>query len=156
MEFIIVVLALIGAYAIWNFFFKPNIFDKLTLLALGVWKAQYAQASFFTKTGMASALIVQAVSVSEKLGSGVTLKEFRAMMAAEKVEVNRFVCEWFDLMGSELSEYFHDGEADQIPAAVVFGMALLNASNPMRFRQVMADPDLMGLQQSETNSRSIL
>lgn len=143
MEFVIIVLALIGIYAIWNFFFKPNVFDKLTLLALGVWKGQYAQASHFTKTGMASALIVQAVSVSEKLGSGVTLKDFRTMMAAEKIEVNSYVCEWFDLMETELSEYFRDGEMNQMPAAIIFGMALLKASNSGRFFQVMADPDLM-------------
>ena len=143
MELIVVVLALIGAYAIWKFFFRPNTFDKLSLLSLGVWKSQYAQATFFAKTGMASALIVQAVSVSEQLGSGVTLAEFRAMMKAENVEVNHFVCEWFDLIESELSEHLGGGQADQLPAAVAFGWALLKASNPERFRQVIASPELM-------------
>ena len=142
MELIVTVLALIGAYAVWKFFFRPNTFDKLSLLSLGVWKAQYAQAGF-AKTGMASALIVQAVSVSERLGSGISIPEFRAMMKAENVDVNRFVNEWFDQIESELSEQLRPGEADQIPAAVVFGCALLKASNPARFREVIGNPELM-------------
>lgn len=141
MELIVTVLALIGAYTIWKFFFKPNTFDKLSLLSLGVWRSQYDEAGLFTSTGMASSLLHQAALVAERLGSGITYRQFRKSFTSEKLEVNKVAQAYLAVIDTELSDYLRPGEPDQIPAAVALGILLLKSFNPSRYHQVMADPE---------------
>lgn len=141
MEIIIVVLALLGAYSVWKYFFKPNEFDKLTLINLGLWKFKYEQESLFRRVSMASALVFQSVNLAEKLGSGFDIKEFTAMMRAENKEISTFVTEWLEIINTELTEYIREDELNSIPAVSAFGFMLLKANNESRFHEVINSPD---------------
>jgi hypothetical protein len=141
MDLIILVLACVGGFAIWRFFFKPNTFDKLSLLSLGVWKSQYDQSGLMTKTGMASSLMNQAASVSERLGSGTSFQEFRGMISAEKVEVNELISNLLEHIYEEMDAHLSVDDVNHMPAAVIMGLMFLKGQNAPRFEVDIQSPD---------------
>jgi hypothetical protein len=145
MDIIIIILALFGVYSVWRCFFKPNDFDKLTLINLGLWKFKFKfeQESLFRRVNMASSLVFQSVYLAEKLGSGLNIKEFTASMRAQKAEISNFVTEWLEIINTELTQHISEDDVNKMPAVVAFGLMLLKANNETRFYEVIQNPDQM-------------
>lgn len=129
--------ALIGLITVVVFIFKkltrPTNSDKLTLLQLENWIPMYANGSFLEKSNMATALVVQAITVAKAMGIDISVNEVMAEKNKENISSIQIVDQWLDYIHSVMSKDVAISQLNPLPARTVFAMVIVHTISRSKF-----------------------
>ncbi|CAE6914461.1 conserved protein of unknown function [Ectopseudomonas oleovorans] len=128
MEFVLP-LALVLVFLGYRAFTKPNKSDKLTLLNLHQWIDLYTKLPPFEAAPMATALIVQSITVANSMGLPLTVSEFMQEKSRNKKLSTEVVDDWLDFIHEELTKDLSIAEMYKMPARAVGAMAVFKQTD---------------------------
>lgn len=137
MELFVLVAVLLVAFIGYKLLFNPNNSDRLTLLQMENWVSLYSNASFLEKSSMATALLVQSIILSNKLGSSITVNEFMLHKSKSKESSMDIVNVWIEKIYEDMTKDISRSEIDATPARTVCAMLVVKLESPAIYRDLL-------------------
>ena len=137
MEFLAVIAVLLIAFTGYKLLFKPNNSDKLTLLQMENWVSLYSNASLLEKGSMATALLVQAITLANNMGASITVNEFMLHKHKNKESSVEIANGWLEHIYEEMTKDISRAEIDSTPARTVCAMMVVKLDSPAIYRELL-------------------
>lgn len=137
MTFFVIVGLLIAAVLLYRLATRPTASDKLSLLPLSSWVDVYDQGSLFEKSNMATALVVNAVTVANSMGVQLSINEVMAEYNRNKQSSMDVVAEWMELIKAEMTKDTPLEELMASPARMVCGLMMVMCLSRITYYQIL-------------------
>lgn len=134
MELALIAAAIAAAYFVYKNLAKPNHSDELTLLDLKNWISIYSDAEPLKASKMATALIVQSITVANNMGLGIPVKEFMQRKNRTRTLSTEVISGWLDLIHDEIIKDIPISEMYQMPARAATALAVLKLSDESAYK----------------------
>jgi hypothetical protein len=137
MELIIPLALALAVFLGYRAFTKPNSADKLTLLDLHQWISIYTKLPPLQAAPMATALLVQSITVANGMGLPLTVSEFMLEKNRNKTLSTEVVDNWLDFIHEELIKDLPLAEMYKMPARAVGALAIYKLTNEASYRSFL-------------------
>lgn len=137
MEFLVIIGAVLGAVFIFKKLTKPTNSDKLTLLQLENWISIYSTGSLFEKSNMATALVVQSITMANGMGVNISVNDFMKQKNKSKESSMDVVNQWLSYIFSEMANDIPAEQINSFPARTIGAMLIVKMANPARYREIL-------------------